>query len=71
MAAALAEGPILFSTLNHKERIIPVRFNPPFHQHIGFVYRGQKQDTEKSLSEFEKLQEPTGQQVEKMNYFTA
>lgn len=70
VAAALADGPILFSTVNHKERIVPVRFHPTFHQHIGFVYRGLKQDTEQSLNEFERLQEPTRQQVELMNYFT-
>ncbi len=70
VAAALAEGPILFSTVNGKERIIPVKFKPSFHKHIGFVYRGRKQDTAQSLDEFRKLMEPTRQQVEKMNYFT-
>jgi mevalonate kinase len=70
VATALADGPILFSTVNHKARIIPVRFNPPFHPHIGFVYRGQKQDTEQSLNEFERLQEPTRQQVEMISNFT-
>jgi mevalonate kinase len=70
VATALADGPILFSTVNHKERIIPVRFNPPFHPHIWFVYRGQKQDTEQGLNEFERLQEPTRQQVEMISNFT-
>ena len=70
IAAALAEGPILFSTINHKAKIIPVRFLPSFNQHIWFVYRGQKQDTEQSLSGFRTLPQPTRQQIEMINYFT-
>lgn len=70
VAAALATGPILFSASNHFARITPVKFLPDFHQHIWFVYRGWKQDTERSLDEFSRLQEPTRQQVEMMNYYT-
>jgi mevalonate kinase len=70
VAAALAEGPILFSTANHKVTITPVRFQPSFHQHIWFVYRGQKQDTEQSLNAFSRLPEPSRQQIEMINYFT-
>jgi mevalonate kinase len=70
VAAALATGPIVFSTAPHKARIIPVRFQPAFHQHIWFVYRGRKQDTERSLAEFSTLPEPTRQQIEMINYFS-
>jgi mevalonate kinase len=70
IAAALAEGPILFSTNQHQAKIVPVRFLPSFNQHIWFVYRGHKQDTERSLSEFRALPQPTRQQIEMMNYFT-
>ncbi len=70
IAAALADGPIIFSRVNQKERIIPVKFLPPFHEHIVFVYTGRKQDTAQGLIAFEGVQQPTRQQVEKMNYFT-
>lgn len=70
VAAALAEGPIVFSKTNHRATIIPVRFLPAFHQHIWFVYRGRKQDTERSLYEFSTLPEPTRQQIQMINYFT-
>jgi mevalonate kinase len=70
VAAAQAKGPILFSTINHRAKIIPVRFQPVFHKNIWFVYRGRKQDTEQSLREFSTLPEPTRQQIEMINYFT-
>ena len=70
VAAALAQGPILFSTFHHKTKITPVRFLPAFNQHIWFVYRGQKQDTEQSLSDFIALPQPSRQQIEMINYFT-
>jgi mevalonate kinase len=70
VAAALAKGPILFSTARHKSKIIPVRFLPAFHQQIWFVYTGQKQDTGQSLEEFSTLPGPTRQQIEMINYFT-
>lgn len=70
VAAALAEGPFLFSSIEHRIKIVPVRFLPDFHHHICFVYRGQKQDTEQSLEEYSKLPVPTRQQIEMMNYFT-
>jgi hypothetical protein len=70
VAAALAKGPIVFSASNHRATIIPVRFLPVFHQQIWFVYRGRKQDTERSLYEFSTLPEPTRQQIEMINYFT-
>jgi len=70
LAAALAGGPILFSTVNHKSRIIPVTFRPSFHQKLWFVYRGHKQDTKQGLEELSGLPEPTRQQIEMMNYFT-
>ena len=70
VAAAMAQGPILYSITRNKARIIPVKFLPAFHQQIWFVYRGQKQDTERSLDEFSKIPEPTRQQIEMINYFT-
>ena len=70
VAAAMADGPILFSMCNNKPKIDTVRFKPSFHKHLWFVYRGRKQDTEQSLEEFGRLPEPTRQQIEMMNYFT-
>ena len=70
VAAALAKGPILFSTAMNKAKILPVRFLPAFHPQIWFVYTGQKQDTGRSIDEFSKLPEPTRQQIEMINYFT-
>ena len=70
IAAAMAEGPIVFSTTIHNRKIIQVKFLPAFHQHIWFVYSGRKQDTGGSLHEFSKLPIPTRQQIEMINYFT-
>ncbi len=70
VAAALAEGPILYSTANQKARIVPVKFRPSFHQHIWFIYRGRKQDTEESLFDYNKSPVPTRQQIAMMNYYT-
>jgi mevalonate kinase len=70
VAAALAEGPILFCTAHNKLKINSVRFMPAFHKQMWFVYRGQKQDTENSLYEFGRLPQPSRQQIEMINYFT-
>jgi mevalonate kinase len=70
VAAALAKGPILFSTHSHRVKIAPVSFQPVFHQQIFFVYRGQKQNTEQSLYEYGGLPEPTSQQIGMISYFT-
>jgi mevalonate kinase len=70
IAAALAESPILFSYVNHKAKITPVKFLPVFHTHISFIYTGHKQNTESSLEAYRRLPTPSKQQIEMMNYFT-
>jgi hypothetical protein len=70
IAAALAESPILFSTVDHKPEIIPVKFLPVFHSQIFFVYTGHKQDTAASLDEYMRIPSPARQHIEMMNYFT-
>jgi len=70
VAAALARGPIVYSAVNQRVLITPVRFFPAFRKNIWFVYLGNKQDTAESLDLFNRQVETSKQDIEFVNGIT-
>lgn len=52
VAGALARGPVQYKLNSSKPYYAAVDFNPPFKDKIWFVYRGNKQDSHKSVMNF-------------------
>ena len=53
LACAEANSPILFSLNSGKEKVIPVNFNPILKKNLFFIYQNKKQNTKKSLEEYQ------------------
>lgn len=52
IACASANGPITYELMDGERIITPVQFNPPFGQHIFFVYLGKKMNSRTGMSYF-------------------
>jgi len=52
VAAAQADGPIVYQLQKGKPRVIPVHFLPDFRSYIWFIYTGNKKNSAESVSEF-------------------
>jgi mevalonate kinase len=70
VAAALARGPIVYSTVNQRIQITPVRFFPSFRHNIWFAYQGNKQDTAESLDIFNRKVTTSKHDIEFVNAIT-
>ena len=53
LACAEANSPILFSLNSGKEKVIPVNFSPILKKNLFFIYQNKKQNTKKSLEEYQ------------------
>ena len=53
IACASAENPIFFELQHGKPIIEPASFNPPFRDHLYFIYLGEKQLSAESIKQFE------------------
>ncbi len=52
IACATAEQPIYYQLIESKPQVEPIDFNPPFADHLFFVYQGQKQSSSKEIKAF-------------------
>lgn len=52
VAAAISDGPVLYSLIKGKPYLCKVNFKPAFSENIWLVYSGKKQNTSQSVSEF-------------------
>jgi len=58
IACATANQPIFYHLIGDKPQVHPVDFNPPFADHLFFVYQGQKQQSSKEVKSFnQRMQE--------------
>lgn len=55
IACAYADSPVLYEKKFEQVQIESVKWSPPFHKQIAFVYLGKKQNTEKSIINFREL----------------
>ncbi len=55
IACARSQSALIYTYKGHgkKPAVKNVRFEPPFHDHLYFIYSGRKQDSAKSLSAFD------------------
>ena len=60
MACARSQTPIIytFTGYHNKPLVQQVEFSPVFHKHLFFIYSGQKQDSAKSIANFNALKIP-------------
>ena len=52
IACATAEQPIYYQLINGQPQTETIDFNPPFAEHLYFVYQGQKQSSSKEIKAF-------------------
>ena len=52
IACATAEQPIYYQLINGQPQTETIDFNPPFAEHLFFVYQGQKQSSSKEIKAF-------------------
>ncbi len=52
IACATAEKPIFYQLIDDKPQVETIDFNPPFADHLFFVYQGQKQSSSKEIKAF-------------------
>lgn len=59
IACATAEQPIYYQLINGQPQTETIDFNPPFAEHLFFVYQGQKQSSSKEIKTFLAKANPT------------
>ena len=52
LACATAEQPIYYQLIDEKPQVETIEFNPPFANHLFFIYQGQKQSSSKEIKAF-------------------
>ncbi len=52
IACARADGPIFYKIIDHKPGVAKANFNPPFADHLFFVYQGHKQTSSSEVVDF-------------------
>lgn len=58
IACATAQSPIFYNLIGDQPQVSPANFNPPFAEHLFFVYQGQKQQSGKEVKSFnQRMQE--------------
>ena len=67
VACASASGPLLYSLVEKKPLIKPVRFQPWFKDSIYFVYLGKKQNSETAIAGYRKKQEQTASALRRVS----
>ena len=72
IACAINNSPLLYSLSNNKPNIEPVRFLPPFHEKIFFVYQGNKKDSAEGISQYRsRISAPDSSTIGKASLLTA
>lgn len=72
IACANAIGPILYQLQkNSAPKVETVAFNPPFKEHLYFVYLNKKQNSRKGISQYRKNQSVSDTQIESINTITS
>ena len=59
IACARADGPVLYKLIDKRPGTAPANFNPPFADHLFFVYQGKKQSSSKDISDFNSYFDPS------------
>ena len=54
IACATAHGPLFYQIVDSKPVVEPVSWEPPFKEHLFFVYLGKKQRSDQSIKKFRK-----------------
>ncbi len=62
IACARAEGPILYKIIDHKPGTAKANFNPPYADHLFFVYQGHKQTSSTEVKDFNERFNPAEHQ---------
>ncbi|MBR0176492.1 MAG: hypothetical protein IJQ11_03595 [Bacteroidales bacterium] len=52
IACAMAKQPICYQLVGSQPQVEPIDFNPPFADHLFFVYQGQKQSSSREVKAF-------------------
>ena len=65
IACATAEQPIYYQLINGQPQTESIDFNPPFAEHLYFVYQGQKQSSSKEIKAFLEKTNPVDLQKDK------
>ena len=58
IACATAEQPIYYQLIEGEPQVETIDFNPPFAEHLYFVYQGQKQSSSKEIKAFLEKADP-------------
>ena len=67
IACAQGQGPILYQNQSHRPQWETVSFNPPFKEHLYFVYQGGKQKTGEAIDCYKRKAPPSKQQIESIS----
>ena len=70
LACAYAEGPILYRLLHGQPDVQPTVFQPPFAEHLYFVYLSQKQDSREGIRRFREKAQGRSQWVGQVSDLT-
>nr|WP_321409195.1 GYDIA family GHMP kinase [uncultured Carboxylicivirga sp.] len=70
IACALNNRPILYQTINDQTNVEKVDFDPEFKEHIFFIYRGQKQNSNQEVKRFTKDSVVNNFVIEEINEIT-
>jgi mevalonate kinase len=67
IACASSEQSIFYQLTGKKRNIENANFDPPFKDHLYFVYLGKKQNSANSVSEFKKLEKPSSKLINEIS----
>lgn len=70
IACAYAEGPLLYQLSDDSIRIDEVYFNPPFKEHLYFLYLGSKTNSAKAVDDYKSRAKPTDKQIDEISKIT-
>ena len=70
IACAQVQGPILYQNQSQRPQWETVCFDPPFKDHLYFVYQGSKQKTEEAIDCYKRKTPPSREQIESVSALT-
>lgn len=70
IACAQSDHPILYQLKNQNPHVQKVDFNPPFQEHLFFVYRNKKQDSREGIAQYRKTAIETSDFIQRVTGIT-
>lgn len=69
IACATSKSPLIYQLINGHTKILPVNFNPPFKDHLTFVWLNKKQNSREAINRFDQSKDYQ-KVIEKINNIT-